>query len=81
MFLSLSFDPKTGKSWLAPTRLVQLLLYLPVTLIGRADALPVELKTLVDQVIAIGLHFLLIDWRESWGGPGGCARPIGVSRY
>ena len=41
-------------------RLVQLLLYLAVTLVGWADALPIELKALVDQVVAIGLHFLLI---------------------
>ena len=41
-------------------RLVQLLLYLAVTLVGRADALQVELKALVDQVVAKDLNFLLI---------------------
>ena len=36
--------PRTGLF----LRLVQLSLYLAVTLVGRADALPIELKALVD---------------------------------
>ena len=50
-----------GESRLAQTRLVQLSLYLAVALSARADALPIEVKALDDQVVAVGLHLLLID--------------------
>ena len=80
MFLSLPlYDWNATRTRLAQTRLVQLLLYLAVALVGRADTLPIELKALADQVVAIGLHFLLIDrggnrrsrigWTRSLRGP------------
>ena len=74
-------DASAEKSRLAHTRLVQLALYLAVTLVARADALPIELKALVDQVVAIGLHFLLIDRRGSRGRRRGGAHPLRGSEY
>jgi hypothetical protein len=43
------------------TWLIELLLYFAITLIIGAYPLPVELKTLDDEVIAIRLRLLLID--------------------
>jgi hypothetical protein len=67
-------ETSVPKSRLAHTRLVQLPLYLAVTLVGRAYSLPIELKALDEQVVAIRLHFLLIDGRGSRGGERGWAR-------
>ena len=54
------------------------MLYLAVTLSAGADTLPIELKALIDQVAAIGLHFLLINGgRNRRARIGGTHRPRG----
>ena len=75
------FDRDATRGRLAQTRLVQLLLYLAVALIVRADTLPIELKALVDQVVAIGLHFLLIDRGGSRRGRIGRTRSLRGPEY
>jgi hypothetical protein len=83
LFLPVRFDRYAGgqsaRSRLAQTRLVQLSLYLAVALSAGADALPIELKALDYQVVAIGLHVLLIGRGGSRGGRTGRACPLGGS--
>jgi hypothetical protein len=47
---------------LTGAQLIELPLDFAVALAVRRHSLPIKLKALVDQVVAIGLHFLLIDW-------------------